>query len=203
MVDGGFTSSGNPAYSNNVSLETYRATNLPYSLGSIIGDQSTGSIRETQHSGITVELTYYPELQKVNLYLERYDAAKFKTYNKQVGMYPRGTSGGSFDIYNSRTGGTDIGDGYAYDDGQTRYTLDVGNGVEMTFLVSGHVVTSGGGRGRNLGRGGIYASKQVLDGYDLREQPIYRNETFSLLGLPATHFLRIGTNAQLTKQSSD
>ena len=193
MVDGGFTQSGTPYGA--VTPHTYSASNLAYSLSSIIGNQRTGSVRETQHRGILLNLLYYQELQKVAVYLERHDQGKFKTYSKQIDMYPRGT-GNSFDIYDSRTGGSDIGDGYAYDDGRTSYTVNAGDGVELTFLVSGH--TSDGGR--TIGRQGLYASKRVLDGQDLRGQPVYRNEKFSWLGLDAHHFLRIGPDAQLTRQ---
>ena len=193
MVDGGFTRSGTPA-ANKVKV-TYQARNLPYSLGMIVGDQQTGRVSETQHSGITVKLTY-AESPAVELYFERHDAAESTTYGERFYLYPRGTNG-SFDIYDSRTGGTDIGDGYGYDDGRTSYTFEAENGVEITFLVSGGT----GARRvvRTLGQRGIYASKRVLDGQDHRGQPRYLQETFSLLGLSAHHFLTIGTNAQLTR----
>ena len=193
MVDGGFTRSGTPADKN--PKVTYQARNLAYSLSSIIGNQRTGRVTETQHSGVTVKLTY-AESPAVELYLERHDDADDITYSERFYLYPRGTSG-SFDIYDSRTGGNDIGDGYGYDDGRISYTFEAGNGVEVTFLVSGET----GARivRRTLGQRGIYASKRVLDGQDVRGQPRYRNETFSLIGLPAHHFLTIGINAQLTR----
>ena len=191
MVDGGFTRSGTPA----INKVTYQGRNLPYSLGMIIGNQQTGRIQETQHSGATVKLTYAKD-PAVELFLERHDVDEGVTYGERFYLYPRGTSG-SFDIYDSRTGGTDIGDGYGYDDGRTRYTFEAGNGVEITFLVSRE--TGERPVRRTLGSRGIYASKRVSDGQDHRGQPRYRQETFSLMGLPAHHFLTIGTNAQLSR----
>lgn len=193
MVDGGFTRSGNPALGSDA--VTYSGTDLAYSISSIVGDQRTGTIQETHHTGIDVQIGLGVTTQALVVTLNRPDSEKGKTFEEQFTVYLGAVNNRSFDIYDSY-GGTDIGDGYAWDNGQRRYNFDAGNGVELSLLIRAET-TANGVASRVLRR--LYASKEVIDGQDHRGQPIIRNEKFSWLGLPASHFLRIGTNATLTR----
>ena len=197
MVDGGFTRSGNPALGSD--SVTYSGTDLSASTASIIGDQRTGTIQETNHSGIDVQIGLGMTRQALALTLNRHDTEKGKTFEEQFTVYLGTVNGRSFDIYDSY-GGTDIGDGYMWSNGQRRYVFDAGDGVELSLVITGETTTNGVSS-VNLKR--LYASKEVIDGQDHRGQPIIRNEKFSWLGLPSSHFLRIGTNARLTRQNSN
>lgn len=193
MVDGGeFTRSGNPALGRD--SITYLGTDLAYSLANIV--DNSGTVQQTDHTGIDVQIGFGVTRQALALTLNRHDLEKGKTFEEAFTIYLGTVNRRSFDIYNSY-GGSDIGDGYVWDNGQRRYVFDAGGGVELTLLISGET-TSNGMTGVVLKQ--LFAQKEVLAGQNFHGQPIYRNERFSWLGLPASHFLRVGTDARLARQ---
>lgn len=192
MVDGGFTRSGNPALGRD--SITYLGTDLSYSLGNVVG--GFGAVQETNHTGIDVQIGFGTTRQALVLTLNRHDIEKGKTFENSFTIYLGTVNRRSFDIYNSY-GGSDIGDGYVWENGQRRYVFDAGNGVELTLIISGETTTDGV-TGIVLKQ--LYAQKEVLVGQNFHGQLLYRNERFSWLGLPSSHFLRIGTDAQLPRQ---
>ena len=193
MVGEQFTRSGSPADAGNT-RRTYHGENLAYSLGSIIGNQKTGTIRDTHHTGIYLKLGVWSDALSITIERERDGEILSKRFSL---TYAGAASSGSFDIYDNQ-GSNDIGDGYFYTNGRTSYNFDAGDGVEVSLLLN-----EGSNREARIQLLRFYASKEVLDGQDFRGQPVYRNERFSWLELPANHFLSIGTNAQLERDAAE
>lgn len=192
LVGEQFTRSGTPATTISNTKRTYHGENLAYSLASIIGNQKTGTTRETHHTGIYVKLGVWSDALSITLERERDSEILSKRFSLN---YAGAASSGSFDIYDSAN--NDIGDGYFYTNGRTSYSFEAGNGVEVELLLN-----EGNDGGATIQLLRFFASKEVLDGQNLHGQPVYRNETFSWLELPANHFLRIG-NAQLERDAAE
>ena len=191
MVGEQFTRSGTPANTGN-QRRTYHGEDLLYSLGNIIGNQRTGSTRDTHYSGLIMKLGVWSDELSITIERQRDGEILSKRFSL---TYANAASSGSFDLYDSSN--NDIGDGYFYTNGRTSYDFDAGDGVRVSLLLN-----EGNNVEARVQLARFYASKRVVDGQNLHGQLVYRNETFSWLELPASHFFRIGA-AQLERDAAE
>lgn len=189
MVSNGFVASDNPA--NLPDSETFSETNLPYTLGDLQSNLEN-------HTGIDLSLIYYTNLGYVTVSLQRPDTEKGKTFREQFHISPRTTSENQFDIYTTApSGGDKIGSGSIDSNGQTSYNFNTANGVTIAFAVGPSVSGIKEGAVASRALGSLRAHKEVAS-YDDDGNYFTSLEQFSWLGLPATHYLWIGSQDEQT-----